>query len=96
MHGDAMTKRRIAHVTLGLEVGGQERLLVEMARHRDVSRFDWTVIVLGPRGSLADAIESAGVRMMALESADGISARTVAASCRIVPPGKIRRDSHAR
>ena len=38
---------RVAQVTLGLEIGGQERLLVEMARHADYARFEWTVIVLG-------------------------------------------------
>jgi len=32
--------RRVAHITQGLEVGGQERLLVEMARHRDRARFE--------------------------------------------------------
>jgi glycosyltransferase involved in cell wall biosynthesis len=62
---------RVAHVTLGLDVGGQERLLVEMARHRDKARFDWTVIVLGSRGNLADALEAAGVRVVPLEAPSG-------------------------
>lgn len=63
--------RRVAHVTLGLDVGGQERLLVEMARHTDFTRFEWTVIVLGARGVLADAIEAAGVRVLTLDSPPG-------------------------
>ncbi len=68
-----MTARlRVAQVTLGLEVGGQERLLVEMARHADRTRFDWTVIVLGSRGVLADAIEAAGVRVLALDTPPGL------------------------
>jgi glycosyltransferase involved in cell wall biosynthesis len=76
MRGDAMTmetpgRLRVAQLTLGLEVGGQERLLVEMARHRDRARFDWTVIVLGPRGTLADAIEAVGVRVLPLDVPDG-------------------------
>jgi glycosyltransferase involved in cell wall biosynthesis len=62
---------RIAQVTLGLEIGGQERLLVEMARHRDQAYFDWTVIVLGKRGKLADAIEATGVRLVPLGDAGG-------------------------
>ena len=62
---------RVAQVTLGLEIGGQERLLVEMARHRDRARFDWTVIVLGPRGTLADAIEAEGVRVVPLDLPGG-------------------------
>src|ERR1017187_3344156 len=65
------SRLRIAQLTLGLEVGGQERLLVEMARHRDRARFDWTVIVLGKRGTLADAIEAAGVRVMPLNAPPG-------------------------
>jgi glycosyltransferase involved in cell wall biosynthesis len=62
---------RVAQITLGLEVGGQERLLAEMARHRDASRFDWTVIVLGRRGPLAEAIEAVGVRVLSLDEPAG-------------------------
>jgi glycosyltransferase involved in cell wall biosynthesis len=61
----------VAHITLGLQVGGQERLLVEMARNRDRERFKWTVIVLGPRGPLADLLEAEGVRIIALEAPTG-------------------------
>lgn len=64
-------KLRVAHVTQGLEVGGQERLLVEMARHYDRERFDWTVIVLGSRGPLADPLEAAGVRILPLDLPTG-------------------------
>ncbi len=46
-----MTDRlRVAHVSLGLEVGGQEKLLLEFARHADRARFELLVIALGPRG----------------------------------------------
>jgi glycosyltransferase involved in cell wall biosynthesis len=62
---------RVAQVTLSLDVGGQERLLVEMARHRDRTRFGWTVFVLGARGNLADAIEAAGVPVVPLEAPSG-------------------------
>lgn len=65
------TRLRIAHVTLGLDIGGQERLLVEMARHADHQRFDWTVVVLGPRGPLAAQLESIGVRVIALDAPGG-------------------------
>src|SRR5947209_17113761 len=64
-------KVRVAHVTQGLDIGGQERLLVEMARHRDRSRFDWTVIILGSRGTLADALEADGVRVVPLDLPTG-------------------------
>jgi glycosyltransferase involved in cell wall biosynthesis len=68
---DSPKRLRVAHVTLGLNIGGQERLLVEMARHRDQTRFDWTVIVLGGRGPLADALEADGVRVVPLEQPAG-------------------------
>ena len=63
---------RVAHVTQGLDVGGQERLLVEMARHRNRDRFDWTVIVLGNRGPLAEALEAEGVRVLTLDTPTGL------------------------
>ncbi|MBI2805103.1 MAG: glycosyltransferase [Planctomycetes bacterium] len=66
-----MTALRVAQVTLSLDIGGQERLLVEMARHRDTARFDWTVIALAGRGSLADLMESLGVRVVALDAPGG-------------------------
>ena len=31
---------RVVHLSLGLDVGGQEKLLVEFARHADRQRFD--------------------------------------------------------
>ncbi len=63
--------RRVAHVTLGLNVGGQERLLVEMARHRNRERFDWTVISLRDRGTLAPTLDSLGVNVIALDAPPG-------------------------
>jgi glycosyltransferase involved in cell wall biosynthesis len=62
---------RVAQVTLSLDVGGQERLLVEMARHRDQARFEWTVITLGPRGTLADTMEALGGRVVAIDAPGG-------------------------
>jgi glycosyltransferase involved in cell wall biosynthesis len=67
-----LPRLRVAQITLGLEIGGQERLLVEMARHRDRARFDWTVIVLGGRGPLADALEADGVRVVPLHASSGL------------------------
>jgi sugar transferase (PEP-CTERM/EpsH1 system associated) len=69
---DAHPPLRVAHLTLGLQVGGQERLLVEMARHTDRERFEWCVIVLGERGTLADAIESLGIEVLPLNAPPGL------------------------
>jgi glycosyltransferase involved in cell wall biosynthesis len=69
---DLPKRLRVAQITLGLDIGGQERLLVEMARQRDRARFDWTVIVLGRRGILADALETDGVRVVPLDAPSGL------------------------
>lgn len=63
---------RVAHVSLGLDTGGQEKLLVEFARHADHDRFDLTVVSLTTRGVLADAIESTGARVVALNERPGL------------------------
>jgi glycosyltransferase involved in cell wall biosynthesis len=55
-----MGRLRVAHVTLGLDVGGQEKLLVEFARCADRRRFDLHFVSLGGRGVLADDLESHG------------------------------------
>ena len=65
-------KQRVAHITLGLDVGGQERLLVEMAKNADRARFDWTVIVLGQRGPLADALEAIDIPVVQFDMPPGL------------------------
>jgi sugar transferase (PEP-CTERM/EpsH1 system associated) len=62
---------RVAHITLKLEVGGQERMLVEMARHADKKRFDCQVIVLGERGPLAEALEESGAEVLCMNTPSG-------------------------
>jgi glycosyltransferase involved in cell wall biosynthesis len=49
---------RVAHVTLGLDMGGQEKLLVEFARCADRRRFDLHFVSLGGRGVLAEDLEA--------------------------------------
>jgi len=67
-----MSVRRLAHLTLGLDMGGLEKLLVEFARHADRRRFAPEVIVLGKRGLLADDVEACGVPVTALDAPDGL------------------------
>ena len=55
----------VLHVTFGLDMGGQEKLLVEFARHADRSRFDLEFVSIGFRGVLAGDIESLGWRVTA-------------------------------
>jgi glycosyltransferase involved in cell wall biosynthesis len=62
---------RVAHVTLGLDMGGQEKLLVEYASHADRTRFDVQVVSLTTRGVLADEIEGCGCPVTAFEEPAG-------------------------
>ncbi len=63
---------RIAHVTLGLEVGGQEKLLVEFARHADRDRFDLHFVSLSGRGQLAETLAACGGTVSALHEPEGL------------------------
>jgi glycosyltransferase involved in cell wall biosynthesis len=63
---------RVAHVTFGLDIGGQEKLLVEFARHSDRAGFDLRFISLGDRGPLAADIEAAGWHVSSLGAPGGL------------------------
>jgi glycosyltransferase involved in cell wall biosynthesis len=69
---DPDRRRRILHVTFGLDVGGQEKLLVEFARRADRGRFDLRFVSLGSRGMLADDIEALGWRVTGLGLPSGL------------------------
>jgi glycosyltransferase involved in cell wall biosynthesis len=68
---------RVAHITLGLEVGGQEKLLVEFARQADPRFFDLRFISLGGRGTLAGEIEQCGWPVTHLDAPQRLSGRIV-------------------
>src|SRR5262249_46631119 len=63
---------RIAHVTFGLDVGGQEQLLLEVARHADRERFALRFLSIGDRGPLAGDIEALGWPVDALGVPSGL------------------------
>jgi glycosyltransferase involved in cell wall biosynthesis len=69
--GSPPRRRRVAHITLGLETGGQEKLLVEFARHADRRRFELFFLVLTTRGRLTADIEREGWPVVALEEPPG-------------------------
>lgn len=70
-----MRRLRVVHVTGCLDVGGQEKLLVDFARHADRDRFELRFLSLGDRGVLADEIESLGWPVTPLHIADGLHLR---------------------
>jgi glycosyltransferase involved in cell wall biosynthesis len=68
---------RIAHVTLSLDVGGLEKLLVEFARHADRRRFHLSFISLSTPGDLAGDIEACGWKVSALHAPPGLRAKII-------------------
>jgi glycosyltransferase involved in cell wall biosynthesis len=63
---------KVVHVSFGLDVGGQEKLLVEFARHTDPERFDLRFVSLGSRGRLAEDIEAMGWPVTTLGALSGL------------------------
>jgi glycosyltransferase involved in cell wall biosynthesis len=66
---------RVVHVTLSLDMGGQEKLLVEIARHTDRAALDLHFVSLTTRGVLADDIEACGWPVTALNAPPGVRPR---------------------
>ncbi len=82
-NGVCSRRLRILHLTQGLDVGGQEKLLVEFARHADRTRFDLGFVSLGERGALARDIEACGWEVTALGRPDGLRPALVPALVRL-------------
>jgi glycosyltransferase involved in cell wall biosynthesis len=67
-----MSRIRVIHVSVGLNMGGLEKLLVEFARHTDRNRFDLKFVSLTTKGEVADQIEQLGWPVTNLEISPGI------------------------
>jgi glycosyltransferase involved in cell wall biosynthesis len=63
---------KVIHVTGCLDVGGQEKLLVEFARHADRSRFALYFVSFEKRGPLARDLEAEGWPVTALDVPPGV------------------------
>jgi glycosyltransferase involved in cell wall biosynthesis len=63
---------RVFHVTGCLDVGGQEKLLVEFARHADRRRFALHFVSLAGHGPLASDLEALGWPVTALDAPRGL------------------------
>jgi glycosyltransferase involved in cell wall biosynthesis len=74
----------VVHLTLGLDVGGQEKLLVEFARHADRRRFALHFVSLTTRGALAGDLEACGWPVTALDAPSGLRPGLVAALARLL------------
>ncbi len=62
----------VIHVSVGLHLGGMEKLLIEFAKHADRSRFALHFLSLTTRGDAAEQIERAGCPVTALDITSGI------------------------
>jgi glycosyltransferase involved in cell wall biosynthesis len=68
---------RVVHITFGLDVGGQEKLLGEFARQADRDQFELRFVSLGSRGVLATDIEALGWPVTALAMESGLRPRLI-------------------
>lgn len=65
--------RTVAHVVWGLEVGGLERVVVDLIRGLDPDRFDSIVYCLARRGALADTVADRCRDILVLDKRPGRS-----------------------
>lgn len=72
-----LTRCRIVHVTLGTNVGGMERMLVELARFADRPRFALSFVSLQPAGRIASELRTLQCDVHSLEKPPGLRATTV-------------------
>jgi sugar transferase (PEP-CTERM/EpsH1 system associated) len=71
-----MSRNGVIHVSLGLHIGGMEKLLVEFARHADRRRFDLQFVSLTAKGDVAEQIERLGWPVIALGQRPGVEPAT--------------------
>ena len=67
-----MSTLRVVHVSLGTQVGGMEKLLVEFARLTDPQRFGLTFVSLEKSGPVAEEIKSLGYPVMTMNKTPGL------------------------
>ena len=71
-----MNRICVIHVSVGLNVGGMEKLLVEFARHADRDRFDLKFVSMTTGGLAAEQIERLGWPVTSLNISPGVRLTT--------------------
>jgi glycosyltransferase involved in cell wall biosynthesis len=66
-----LARLRILHLITRLSVGGAERLLIDLVRRLDATRFESLVCCIQARGELAAELEAAGMPVVCLERMRG-------------------------
>jgi glycosyltransferase involved in cell wall biosynthesis len=64
-------------VTVGLEIGGTEVQLMEIAEHLDRERFVVTVVALKGEGAIAGEMRKRGIKVIALNGSGKVDARVL-------------------
>jgi len=54
----------VMQVTFGMSIGGMERVIMELCRHTDPSRYKVSICCISKRGPLADRMEAEGVQVV--------------------------------
>ncbi len=80
----------IAQIVHSLEIGGMERVAMYLATRVDRARFRPLVVCLTVRGDFADAIEAAGVEVVALGKGPGVDLRLPFRLARILRERNVR------
>src|SRR4051812_39331899 len=76
--------RKIVHVVLSLDVGGLERVVLDLARSTDRDRFALTICALDAPGALAPELERLGVPLRIVRRAPGLDPRVSIAISRLL------------
>jgi glycosyltransferase involved in cell wall biosynthesis len=88
---------RIVQLVTNLDIGGLERLAVDLAREQKSAGHDARIYCLGHRGAFADQAESSGIPVTAFHKGPGMSPRTVwqiAGQLRIDKPDILHGHNH--
>jgi glycosyltransferase involved in cell wall biosynthesis len=63
----------VMQVTFGMVIGGLERVVMELCRQIDPSRYRLSICCLGTRGPLSDVMEREGINVIVCERQDKLS-----------------------
>ncbi len=77
-------RTRVVHLSLGTNLGGMEKLLVEFARLTDRERFELAFISLEAKGRLAGEIEQLKWPVHALDKSPGLKPRVITQLVRLL------------
>lgn len=72
-----MAKAKILLVVRNLDVGGMERMIIELVNNMDRDQFEPLLCTIEEAGQLADNLAASGTRLIALQKGPGLSMQCV-------------------